>query len=67
MLQLLTDDPGHFTLMPVVIGKESDLRAFQNLIGEHSIAGDPASLYNLIKSAPDPWSVEILWSMVQRC
>ncbi len=35
---------------------ESDFRAFQNLVGEHSIAGVPASLYNLIKSASDPYS-----------
>ena len=34
---------------------ESNFRAFQNLIGEHSVKGDPASLYNLAKSAPDPF------------
>ncbi len=33
---------------------ESDFRAFQNLVSEHSIEGTPASLYNLTKSAPDP-------------
>ncbi len=27
---------------------------FQNLVGEHSVKGDPASLYNLTKSDPDP-------------
>ena len=31
--------------------------AFQNLVGEHSIAGVPPSLYNLTKSVPDPWAV----------
>ncbi len=31
------------------------LRAFQNLVSEHSIEGAPASLYNLAKSAPDPF------------
>ncbi len=35
---------------------ESDFRAFQNLVGEHSIATAPPSLYNLTKSAPDPFS-----------
>ncbi len=28
---------------------------FQNLVGEHSVKGDPASLYNLTKSDPDPF------------
>ena len=32
---------------------ESDLRALQNLVGELSIAGVPAFLYNLIERAPD--------------
>ncbi len=36
------------------IRPESDFRAFQNLVCEHSIAGLPASLYNLTKSVPDP-------------
>ncbi len=26
---------------------------FQNLVGEHSVEGDPISLYNLTKSDPD--------------
>ena len=34
---------------------ESDFRAFQNLVNEHSIEGVPASLYNQTKSVPDPW------------
>ncbi len=34
---------------------EWSVTAFQNLVGEHSIAGVPASLNNLIKSAPDPY------------
>ncbi len=34
--------------------QKSNFRAFQNLVGEHSIAGVPASLYNLTKSVPDP-------------
>ncbi len=34
---------------------ESDFRAFRNLVGEHSIAGVPASLYNRIKSVQDPY------------
>ncbi len=29
---------------------------FQNLVGEHSAEGDPASLYSLTKSDPDPLS-----------
>ena len=33
---------------------KSDFRPFQNLVGEHSIAGVPVSLYNLTKSVPDP-------------
>ena len=35
---------------------ESDFRAFQNLVSEHSSEGAPASIYNLTKSAPDPCS-----------
>ena len=34
---------------------ESNFKADQNLVGEHSHGGDPASLYNLRKSDPDPW------------
>ncbi len=34
---------------------ESDFTAFQNLVSEHSIARVPASLYNLTKSAQDPF------------
>ncbi len=39
-------------------------RAFQKLVGEHSIAGVPASLYNLTKSVPDTlqMSGHIHWS-----
>ncbi len=33
---------------------ESNFRAFQNLVGEYSVEGDPASIYNLTKSDPDP-------------
>ncbi len=33
---------------------ESNFRAFQNLVDEHSVEGDPASLYKLTKSDPDP-------------
>ena len=33
---------------------ESNFRAFQNLVSEHSVKGVPASLYNLTKSVPDP-------------
>ncbi len=36
------------------IRPESNFRAFQNLVSEHSIASVPASLYNLTKSVPDP-------------
>ena len=32
----------------------SNSRTFQNLVGEHSVEGDRASLYNLTKSDPDP-------------
>ncbi len=34
---------------------ESNFRAFQNLVSEHSVAGVPASLYNQTKSVPDPY------------
>ena len=37
------------------ISPESDFRAFQNLVSEHSGEGAPVSLYNLTKSAPDPY------------
>ena len=33
---------------------ESNFRAFQNLVSEHSIEGVPTSLYNRTKSVPDP-------------
>ena len=33
---------------------ESNFRALQNLVGDHSVAGVPASFYNLTKSVPDP-------------
>ncbi len=33
----------------------NDFRAFENMVGEHSIVGVPASLYNLTKSVPDPF------------
>ncbi len=33
---------------------ESNFRPFQNLVGEHPVEGDPASLDNLTKSDPDP-------------
>ncbi len=36
---------------------ESNFKAFQNLVGEHSVKGDPSSLYNLTKSDPDPLSL----------
>ena len=36
------------------ISPEPYFRAFQNLVGEHSVKGDPASLYNLTKGDPDP-------------
>ncbi len=33
----------------------SSLRAFQNVVDEHSVAGVPVSLYNLTRtSVPDP-------------
>ncbi len=35
---------------------ESNFKAFQNLVGEHSIAGVPASLYNITKRVPDPYT-----------
>ena len=35
---------------------ESNFKAFQNLVSEHSVEGVPASLYNLTKSVPDPFS-----------
>ncbi len=38
----------------------SNFRAFQNLVSEHSIAGVPASLYNLTKSVPDPLCIRAL-------
>ena len=43
---------------------ESNFRAFQNLVDEHSVEGAPTSLYNLTKSVPDPLSMfqrGILW------
>ena len=43
----------HSTNRPIT----SNFRAFQNLVAEHSVEGDPASLYmlyNLPKSGPDP-------------
>ncbi len=40
---------------------ESDFRPFQNLVSEHSSEGAPASLYNLTKSAPDPfWAIVLV-------
>ncbi len=33
------------------------IRAFQNLVSEHSCEGVTASLYNLTKSIPDPWGL----------
>ncbi len=45
----------HSTNGPLINGKFWCIsRAFQNLVSEHSIEGDPASLYNLTKSDPDP-------------
>ncbi len=40
---------------------ESNFRAFQNLVSEHSVAGVPASLNNLAKSVPDPWVMATRW------
>ena len=39
-----------------VKNKPRTLLSFQNLLGEHSIAGVPASLYNITKSVPDPFN-----------
>ncbi len=38
---------------------ESDFRAFQNVVGEHSISGITASLYKLTKSVPDPFGQQL--------
>ncbi len=35
-------------------GPLQNRNAFQNWVGEHWIAGAPASLHNLAKSVPDP-------------
>ncbi len=35
---------------------ESNFKAFQNLVSEHSVEGVPASLYNLTKSVQDPYN-----------
>ncbi len=39
---------------PYFCTNESNFKAFQNLVSEHSVAGVPASLYYLTKSVPDP-------------
>ena len=45
---------------------ESNFRAFKNLVGEHSVEGDPSSLYNLTKSDPDPYRVKVFPSPLYR-
>ncbi len=39
----------------------------QNLVSEHSVAGVPASLYNLTKSVPDPLVIKSGTQDFQTC